>query len=108
MKRLWKKDDVIVPRLNKCPKSKCVITILAVKRGKYEIRDEKNKKELIEAHYLDCGYINEDSNRITVWMKQGEIDGKEDKKNTIGNNGKSKKKPRKTKTDSNVQKASSN
>jgi hypothetical protein len=107
MKRLWKKGDIIVPRLNKCPVSKSVITILEVKRGKYEIRDEKNKKELIEAHYLDCGYINEDGNRVTDWVKQGELD-EQQKKNTTGNNKSSKKKTRKTETNSNISETSNN
>lgn len=107
MKRLWKKGDIIVPRLNKCPTSKTIITILEVKRGTYKIRDENNKKEIIESSYLDCGYINENGNRITNWIKQGELDEQQEK-NTIGNNGKSKKKPRKTKTDCNVQETSNN
>jgi len=106
MKRLWKKGDVIVPRLNKSPTNITVITILNVKRGKYEVRDEKKKKELIDASYLDCGYINEDSKHITVWIKK--LKGEEDehaKTHTASNKRQCSKKARRN-ADSNVQKNS--
>jgi hypothetical protein len=99
MKNLWKSGDILKPRVHKCPSRNYEIKIINVLKNKYEIRNEKNKKEIIDKKFLDSGYINETGERIFNFIKvNGEINN--GKKNSPTNNKKSIKKTRKTKTNS--------
>lgn len=90
----WKKGDVLVPKLQK-PVTDTQVEIVECRRGRYLIKDQKGKKEEIEAKYLDGGYINEDGAKVYDWIKQGEKNASKSKRQT---------KPRTTKTNSTIQK----
>lgn len=105
-KRIWKKGDVIVPRLNNCPKRDTSLTIVEVKSTGYYVEENK-KKELIEHKYLEDSYISEKGLRVYTWIlynTEGEDDGQRQDSNRN-------KRPRgeklgSTKTDNSVQEVS--
>ena len=96
-KRLWKKKDVIVPRIRKCPEKNLVVEIVDVDKDRYTIR-VNGKKTILEHKYLEGSYLTPEGKRVYNWelIDKGTEDGKD--KDTKRDERTRSKRKRKTKT----------
>lgn len=107
MKRLWTKNDTIVPTLRKCPTRDIVVLIVKVEKDTYKIKINGKQSEL-EHKYLEGSYISETEKRIYNWTLLTKGEENVSKTNTSGDKGTRSKRKGKTKADNPIQEDSSN